>query len=157
MLTALNLERVMFGGGATVVALCKRYLDLLVDYVTKTEANGRKLSKDPAIRQSLAKIATDIEVSRLLAYRLAHMQNKGIVPTYEASISKVFGSEMEIRLANTAMEILGLYGQLKQDSKWVLMEGEIEGLYLWCVAEAIGAGTNEIQRNLIARIGLGLS
>ena len=54
------------------------------------------------------------------------------------------------------MEIMGLYGQLKKGSKWVPLRGAIENLYLGSLVLGIGGGSNEIQRNLIARLGLSL-
>ena len=96
------------------------------------------------IQKKLAKCKMEIEVSRLLAYRLNWMMTKGIIANYEASISKLFGSEMAQRLTNIGMEILGPYGPLEQGSKWVQLKGEIERLYLWTVSETIGAGTSEI-------------
>ena len=54
------------------------------------------------------------------------------------------------------MEITGLYGQLDKRSKWAPLRGAIKGLCLGSLPLGIGAGTNEIQRNLIATLGLGL-
>jgi len=156
LLTELDIERTSFGGGVNISARSKSILEELVQYTNKTKKNGEFLSKNPVIRQKLAERAVEIEVSRLLAYRLSWMLSQGIIANYEASVSKLFGSEVAQRLANTGMEILGLYGQLEPRSKWVLLRGRIEQLYLWAVAETIGAGTSEIQRNIIAMRGLAL-
>ena len=59
--------------------------------------------KYPLIKNKLAKSAMEIEVSRLLAYRLNFMLSKGIIANYEASVSKLFGSEAAQRLANTGL------------------------------------------------------
>ena len=101
-------------------------------------------------------MAIENEVSRLLCYRVAWLQSKGLVPSYEASMSFLFAGEVTRRIANTGMEILGLYGQLTKKSKWALLGGTIQNMYLSSLALGIGGGTNEIQRNLIAILGLGL-
>lgn len=156
LLTELDIERTSFGGGVNISARSRRILEELVQCTNETKQNGEVLSKDPLIRQKLAERAVEIEVSRLLAYRLSWMLSQGIIANYEASVSKLIGSEVAQRLANTGMQILGLYGQLEPRSKWVRLRGRIEQLYLWTVAETIGAGTSEIQRNIIAMRGLGL-
>ena len=71
-------------------------------------------------------------------------------------MSKVFGSEFMQRLARVGMEILGLYGRLREDSRWVQLGGRFEYLTRDTVRMTITKGTNEIQRNLIATRGLGL-
>lgn len=156
LLTELDIERTSFGGGVNISARSKRILEEMVQYARETKRNDVVLAKDPLIRRKLAERGVEIEISRLLAYRLSWMLSQGIIANYEASVSKLFGSEMAQRLANTGMEMLGLYGQLEPGSKWVRLRGWVERLYLWTVAETIGAGTSEIQRNIIAMRGLGL-
>jgi alkylation response protein AidB-like acyl-CoA dehydrogenase len=63
---------------------------------------------------------------------------------------------MDVRLANTGIQILGLYGQLHKDSKWVRMMGRFQKSYLYAIAMVVGGGTSEIQRNIIAMRGLNL-
>lgn len=151
LMTTLNYERAVFGGGAGEAASYKRTLEELVNYVRETNRNG-----DPLIRHKLAELAIEVEIARLLAYRVAWMQSQGQVPTFEVSIAKVFGGELCQRLANIGMQILGLLGQLPSHSKWAALRGHMAYLYLGSVATTIGAGTSEIQRNMIALMGLGL-
>ena len=98
----------------------------------------------------------ETEVSSLLAYRIAWMVDQGLEPQQEASISKMFSTELLLRVANTGMQVLGLMGQLVEESKWAPLRGKLRRLYLWSVSETIGGGTSEIQRNIIATRGLGL-
>jgi alkylation response protein AidB-like acyl-CoA dehydrogenase len=150
--TALNFER----SGIALPTGMKETIAELARYAKTTSGDGGKLADDPIVQQKLAELATENEVLRLLCYRVAWLQNKGLVPSWEASVSFLYGSEVLRHIARTGMEILGLYGQLKRGSKWVPLRGAIENLYLGSLVLGIGGGSNEIQRSLIARLGLGL-
>jgi len=146
--TLLNSERL----GIEACAICRRALDRLILYVREREP----LAKDPIVRHKLAELATEVEVSRLFAYHAAWMLDKGLNPIHEASMGKTFGSDMLLRIADAGMQILGLYGQLGKGSKWVPLRGTIERTYLSYPPWSIGAGSPEIQKNIIATLGLGL-
>ena len=75
--------------------------------------------------------------------------------SYEVSATRLSGSLFQQRVASTAMEILGPFGQLDQGSEWA-PEADFRREYLYSLAATIGAGTAEIQRNIIAVRGLGL-
>lgn len=150
--TALNYER----SGVTLPAMVRRLIEELTSYAKETPGDGGMLVDDPRVRKKLAQMAIENEVSRLLCYRVAWLQNRGLVPSYEASMSLLFGAEMIRRIANTGMEMLGLYSQLTKNSKWAPLRGAIQHLYLSSLSAGIAGGTNEIQRNLIAIFGLGL-
>ena len=149
---ALDFERSGVGYSATA----RRILEALANYARETKRNGQHLSKDPIVRAKLAERYLEAEVSRWLSYNIAWMQSNGLVPNKEASMSKLFGTELSQRVARTGMEILGLSGQLTADSQWAPLRGQIQSLYLRSVASTIAAGTSEIQRNIIATRGLGL-
>lgn len=149
---ALDHERVFMGG---VVAQHRRFFGELVEYAKNTYRNGKPLSKDPIVRQRLAQLATDLEIGRLFAYRVAWILGKGVIPFAEASMTKIFTSELEQRLANTAMQILGLYGPLGRGSR-APFDGYAGWEYKFSLMQAVGGGSNEIERILIAIAGLGL-
>jgi len=107
-------------------------------------------------RQIFRERHIEAEISRWLSYRVAWMQSQGMVPNAEASMSKLYGTELTQRVAQTGMEILGMAGQLSQGSKWAPLEGAIQRQYLMSFSSTIAAGTSEIQRNIIATRGLGL-
>jgi hypothetical protein len=143
---ALDLERSMPSGASL------HHFEEFADYVKQIP----RLAKDPRVRQKLAELAVEVEVTRLLALRVAWMTNQGIVPNYESSMVKLFKTEFDYRLAIAGMQILGLYGQLREGSKWAQMEGRLESLYREAVGSVITAGSSEIQRNIIAIRGLGM-
>ena len=91
-----------------------------------------------------------------MSYRVAGMQQRGLVPNYEASIVKVLATESAQRIYNFGTKALGLYGQLGGDSTYAQIDGRMALGYLASVAPTIYSGSNEIQRNVIATRGLGL-
>ena len=107
-----------------------------------------------AIRHELAERAIEVNVGTFLAYRVATMQARGLVPNHEASASKLFGSELNQRLQLTGMHLLGMAGQLRGASSRV---GHDQAqFFLRSAANTVEAGSSEIQRNIMATRGLGL-
>ncbi len=128
----------------------------MVQYAKETKYGDGTLADDPIIRHKLAQVAIELDVARLLADRSQWMEITRLQMTYEADVTKIITSEVEQRLANTGMQILGLYSQLEEGSKWAPLRGRVEWYYLHSFMTTIGAGTSEIGRNIIATRGLGL-
>lgn len=148
--TALDLERTW------PVGSLQRSLEGLVEYAREKRRDGKPLAEDPLVRYKLAEIAMEVEVARVLSYRVAWMQAKGAIPNYEAAMLKLFATEVRQRLANAGMQILGLFGQLQSGCKWAELQGRVDHLYRDAVRDTILAGTSEVMRNIIAIRGLGL-
>ena len=153
MMTILAFER---GTLATLAGAMRRGLDELVAWVKEASFNGKPLAKDPIVRQKLADLAIGVDVARLLTYRTVWMQGQGQIPTYQASMSKLFSDEMFFDLARVATEIMGLYGQLAWKSYKAPINGEFVGNYLNNLGCLFAGGTPEIQRSIMATYGLGL-
>ena len=152
--TTLDFER----SGVEWAAGARRLLEDAVKELKEWrpgQADGRAIDH-PVVRHKLAQMQVEAEVARWLAYRVTSMQANGAVPNYEASISKVFGSEMNQRLAKTLVDIYGLYGQVREESKYARLIGRPAESYLGTVPVTIFSGSSEIQRNVIATRGLGL-
>jgi alkylation response protein AidB-like acyl-CoA dehydrogenase len=146
--TLMN-ERANLGTG-TYIAF-KRNFDQLVARAREIKRGGKPVAQDPIIRQKLAASFIELEVFRLTNMRsLSRMANTSI-PGPEGSILKIQWSELNQRMQQTAMETLGVYGQL-----WGLDNGQWVYNYLRTRANTIEAGTSEIQRNIIAERVLGL-
>jgi alkylation response protein AidB-like acyl-CoA dehydrogenase len=150
MVSALDLERMLTVGNL------ERALEQLIDYTKKTLKKGVPLSKDPFVRQKLADIAIEIRVVHNLVRRVVWLQDKGIIPNYETALSKLFIGEHFQCIAQTGLEILGLYGQLRKNSKYSVLEGMMDSYFRASFLHTIGGGTSEIMRNIIALRGLGL-
>ena len=149
---ALDFER----SGVALPAHARRNLEELTEYVKEARDRGLTGPELAVVRRKLADMAVEIEVGRMLAYRIVSLQSRGIIPNYEASASKLYGTEMMQRFFNAGLSILGLYGQLKRDSRWSSVQGRWERGYLASLGGTVGGGTSEIQRNIIAIRGLGL-
>jgi alkylation response protein AidB-like acyl-CoA dehydrogenase len=130
--------------------------DALLRYCRETRRQGKLLCEQPLIRQRLAQLEVDFEIGRLLIYRVAAVMDEGRTPNYEASLAKDFGTAFEQKLANTAMDILGLHGQLISGSMYAPMRGIAPESYLMSRGYTLMGGTTEILRNIIAQRGLGL-
>ncbi|MDA0365396.1 MAG: acyl-CoA dehydrogenase family protein [Chloroflexi bacterium] len=118
--------------------------------------DGRRVVENPVHRLALADTATEIEVGKLLGYRVTWMQARSLVPNMESSMSKMFGSETQQRLARRGVNMLGLAGTLRGGEPRAPLGGEFGTYYMSSVSLTIAAGTSEIQRNIIATRGLGL-
>jgi alkylation response protein AidB-like acyl-CoA dehydrogenase len=82
--------------------------------------------------------------------------SKGGVPTVESSQYKLFMTEFGKRVANAALDLLGPEGQLAPEQPDAPIAGRFERSYRYTVVDTIGGGASEIQKNIIARRGLGL-
>ena len=147
---ALNHERV---GLAATGGLARLY-DELVDYVRTSRPE--KLD-DPVVRRRLAELELDLREHRALALRNAWIISRGGTPIAEASMAKVSGTELRTRIANTAMDLLGREGGLSAESGDAPLNGHAEFNYRLSPIFRFGGGTNEIQRDIIASAGLGLT
>jgi alkylation response protein AidB-like acyl-CoA dehydrogenase len=150
--TTLDFER----SSVSTSAGMRRSLQELTAYCLETSSNGSRLIDTPSVRHKIADLLIEVNIIRLLSYRVVTMQVNGIVPNHEASIVKVFNSELNQRIARAGMQVLGLHGQLTPESPYARLHGRFERSYLTSVGSTIAAGTSEIQRNIIASRGLGL-
>jgi alkylation response protein AidB-like acyl-CoA dehydrogenase len=143
LMTALMNERTNIGGGMHVAMV--RLLDRVVDVARK-----RGVADDPLVRQKIAQIWMELEVFRTVSARALSRVSHGM-PGPESAILKMFWSETDQRLARTAMEILGPYGQLLSGDT-----ARFANHYLRVRGRTIEAGTSEVMRNTIATRVLGL-
>ncbi len=151
LMVALDFERLVIPIGGF-----RRTFEEIVRYARETKHNGQALSQQPLIRNKLANIAVQIEIAYMFFWHIAWMLDKGLVPNIEASVLKLVTTELSQKLANTGMQVMGHYGQMESTSKWSCLQGRFCLGYLDCISALVGAGTSEIQRNIIAMRGLGL-
>jgi alkylation response protein AidB-like acyl-CoA dehydrogenase len=138
------------------VAVVKRLAEELAKYVKSIAGKGQTDNKFYLIRHTLAQIAIEAEIGRLLCCRLAWEQDVGIDTEWGAAMFRQYSTELLKRTATTAMQLMGLPGLLDKTDVRAPGRGWIQHLYLSSRAATIAAGTTEIQKNIIARRGLGL-
>ena len=147
---ALDLERVVAGPSGPLHKL----LDDIVGYINDERPD---LSHDPTLRTGIAQSKMDVEVARALATTNATIISQGGVPTAEASMSKVWVTEARYRMTSLSMDLFGGFGGLgKGSGDYAPLEGEFDVAYRTSPVARFGAGTNDIQRRIIATRGLGL-
>ena len=129
----------------------KRILDELVYYVKEN-----RLSQDPLIRQKLVDRAIEAETLKMLAYETTWKVSQGATIAYEAARDKAYGDQVTERLAITGTEILGVYSQVDPHCRWAKIKSSIQLLYLFFLGTSIAAGTDDIEKNVVAQFGLGL-
>ena len=146
---ALDFER----SGIGAFAGGRRTIEEITDFARE---NKHLTDERPNARYELAERAIEVEIGTMMAYRIAYMQEHGVVANHEASMSKLFGSELGQRIAKTGMDLLGLRGNVWSDGPYAALQGRLSRSYVSAVSGTIAAGTSEIQRNIIATRGLGL-
>jgi len=151
LMVALDFERLVISMGGF-----RRRFEDLIKYAKETRRNGKLLSRDAGIRARLAELAIEIEIAYVLYYRTAWMMDNNLFPNIEASEIKLVTTILSRKLADTGLEIMGPYGQLWPGSKYAPLKGRFALGYLDSLSAVIGAGTSEIQRNILAQRGLGL-
>ena len=118
--------------------------------------DGERPIDRPAVRRRLAQAMIDLEVGKLLGYRLSDMTAKGLLPMVEGSMAKLFGSEALVRAGSSLLDATGLDGLVGGDDPSAPGGGWIEHGFRHSVVTTIYAGASEIQRGIIAEGRLGL-
>jgi alkylation response protein AidB-like acyl-CoA dehydrogenase len=146
-MTVFGFER----GGLAQAARFERAVAQLAEL-----ARNRGSGAQPLVRQQVAQAQIEAHVFRLIGLRSLTTAQHGKAPGPEASLTKLFWSEMDKRLQETAVEVQGPYGALAPDSPFAVEDGRWQYGWMWAQAETIYAGSSEIQRNIIAERVLGL-
>ncbi len=144
-MTLLDFERSNIGGAIGA----KRTLRRMLDTVQGDPLLRRRLDS-ATLRHEIAQRFIEAEVMYQFSMRIISMQNKGQLPNDEASMAKLYNSELSQRVAQTCMQAMGLPGQLTDGDE------PFARTYLGMVPATIRGGTSEVQRNVIATRGLGL-
>lgn len=118
--------------------------------------DGVLTTRHPVMRQRLAQAWIESEAMKYTSYRYLTRLLRGGTPGPESSLEKLFWSEMYQRLLETAVAMLGPYGQLAKGETRAPLSGRLQHLLLYSRGRTIAAGTSEIQRNTLAERVLGL-
>ena len=152
-MTLLDHER----SNVTTAVSSKRAIERLIAYSKGKGAERSRLASLSSIRIAIADRYIESEVMFNFSLRIITMQVRGSIPNYEASMSKLFGSELMQNLANTGVRTFGLYGNLwDPEGPRTPLKAEFTYDYVNMIPRTIAAGSSEIQRGIIATRGLGL-
>lgn len=140
-LSGLETKRIVVA--AQAVGLAQRAFDEALRYSQERETFGKKISQHQAVAFTLAEMATDLECARQLYHHAARLKDAGIRCVREASMAKLFASQMSERVCSAALKMHGGYGFLN--------DFPLEKLYRDAMVFQLYDGTNEIQKLLISR------
>jgi butyryl-CoA dehydrogenase len=140
-LSGLEAKRVIVA--AQAVGVASRAFDAALSYSRERETFGKKIIDHQAVSFTLAEMATDLECARQLCYHAGRLKAAGERCVREASMAKLFASQMSERVCSAALKMHGGYGFLN--------DFPLEKLYRDAMVFQLYDGTNEIQKILISR------
>ncbi len=137
---SLELDRI--GAAARWVGISQEALDYAVQYARNRTQFGRKVSAFEWTRNLFAEMQTRVDAARLLTYRAADLLDRSRPCRKEASMAKLFASELVVELSRNMMQVLGGYSYA--------MEYHAQRYLRDCLFATIGAGTSQMQKLIIA-------
>ena len=150
--TTLMFERANIGMGFQLEPVMRQ----LIDLSKRVPYNGKPTWEDEAARQRLIQLLSEVQALKYNGYRQLTRQLRGAPPGPEGSLAKLAGSELTVRIAHFAMELLGPYSQLALGAPYALDSGKWSRRALSARLMTIAGGTPEIQRGIIGDRVLGL-
>ncbi|MET8872132.1 acyl-CoA dehydrogenase family protein [Nocardia sp. NPDC004604] len=121
-----------------------------------TRADGSRVIDAEWVRLHLARVHANIEYLKLRNWRIAWAADSGELGPGDASATKVFGTELATEAYRLLMEVLGTSAIVRTDSPGAVLRGRIERFHRSSLILTFGGGTNEMQRDIIAKTALGL-
>jgi 3-oxocholest-4-en-26-oyl-CoA dehydrogenase alpha subunit len=117
--------------------------------------DGRAVIDHEWVQITLAKVQAKIEVLKLFNWKVAWASDKGLNPA-DASATKVYGTELALEVYRALLDVVGQAGYVVEGSPGAILRGRLEQQARGQTIFTFGGGTNEIQRDIIAMIGLGM-
>jgi acyl-CoA dehydrogenase len=129
--------------GAVSVGLARGALETVLSFYKKTPEKGKKVINQQIISHALADMAAGIEASRLLVWKAAWMSEKGLPVTKDSAMAKFYASDMAMKVATDALQMIGLNGYSQEfPLEKLLRDAKVLQIY---------EGTNQIQRVVVSR------
>ncbi len=151
-ITTLMFERAGIGGGRDMIGQVRE----LAALAKSVKRNGRTAWDDSSVRQRIGGFACEASALKYTGYRQLTRRLKGLPPGPEGSVMKLGTSELNLRMNNYAMELLGPYSQFEYRAPLAVDRGKWSYRMLASRALTIAGGTSEIQHNIIGERVLGL-
>ena len=154
MTNQLNHERVSLTSAAPLV----HSLQLVRDWATATvNPDGRRVIDSELVQVALGRAHARVEALSLINWKLAADADAGVpLSPAEASATKIYGSELATEVYRSLMEVVGPNSGVVGGSEGAVLAGRVERFYRSALVMTFGGGTNEIQRDIIGYVGLGL-
>ncbi|RSD27475.1 acyl-CoA dehydrogenase family protein [Mesobacillus subterraneus] len=140
----VTLDGGRIGIGAMAVGVAQAAYEKALQYAKERQQFGRPLSQFQATQFKLAEMAMKIELARNMVYKAAWLKDQGRPFSKEASMCKLYASEISMEVADEAVQIHGGYGYMR--------EYEVERYMRDAKLLEIGEGTSEVQKMVIARL-----
>ncbi len=142
LMRGLNLERMCIA--ACGAGNAQKAIDIAQDYATQRIQFDQPISKFQVISHKLADMRIKAEIARLVTYRTAEMMDAGADTRMETAIAKIVATDNDFECAHIGMQVMGGAGYS--------MEHDMQRLFRDSRLGPIGGGSNEIQRNIIAKL-----
>ena len=153
--TQLNHERV---GLAATSALAFRLYDNTVTWAADTAApEGRRVIDRPWVQLDLARCHAELEALRLLNWRMTIDVERGRLTADRSSAVKIYGTEAAVRIYERLLGIVGPEGRVRGGQAGAVLHGELERAGRAAQINTFGGGVNEVMRELVAWMGLGMT
>jgi len=152
MVTQLAHERLSLVPHSTSV----RVIEDTALWARSARRNGSCVANEPWVRNRLAELTVESEVLKMLNHHVVWLMTKGETPHVESAMSKAFGSEHLNHTMAACQEIMGQLGQMRLGSKGAPLGGWVERLSRMELELTFAGGTNEVMRDIMATMGLGL-
>src|SRR5688572_15163723 len=117
--------------------------------------DGRRVIDQEWVQMHLARVHAKVEFLKLINWKIAWGVRNGVGPQ-DASATKVFGTELSIEAYRALMEVIGQEATIVRGGSGAVLRGRLERMYRSALILTFGGGTNEVQRDIIAMVGLGL-
>ena len=148
----LNRERVALCSAAGV----QRVLGETIAWAKETKLpDGRRVIDQEWVQLNLARVHAGVEFLKLINWKIAWGVKHGVGPQ-DASATKVFGTEFYTEAYRLLMEVLGQEATVQRDEPGSILRSRLERMYRSTLILTFGGGTNEVQRDIIAMVGLGM-
>ena len=154
MTNQLNHERVSLTSAAPTI----HSLKLVREWAQQTKnPDGQRVIDTEWVQIALGRVHARVEALTLLNWKLAADADAGVtLSPAEASAIKIYGSELNTEVYRTLMEVVGPLAGITADSEGAVLAGRLERYFRSSLVMTFGGGTNEIQRDIIGYVGLGL-
>lgn len=131
-------------GAAGAIAGARRTFEAALEYAQQRNSFGKPIGRHQAVRHALAEMATEIEAAQQLVYSAAWKVDRGEYPVREISMAKLLTGEIAWRVADRALQVFGGFGYTD--------EAPVSRAWRDARLIRIGAGTDEVMREVIGRI-----